>query len=67
MSSFASLVIAMTLVFPLISNSQMVCIKNTGSLETASQCTYQVKSGKKGEKGQKGEAGIFGNDNVERK
>ena len=67
MSSFASLVIVMLLIFPLISNFQMVCIKNSGSSETASPCTYQAKSGKKGEKGQKGEAGIFSNDNLERK
>ena len=67
MSSSASLVIVMLLFFPWISNFQMVCIKNTGSSETASPCTYQAISGKKGEKGQKGEAGIFSNDNVERK
>ena len=67
MSSFASLVIVMLLLFPLISNSQMDCIKNTGSSETASPCTYQAKSGKKDEKGQKGEAEVFSNDNVERK
>ena len=67
MSSFASLVIVMLLIFPLISNSQMVCIKNTGSSETASPCTYQAISGKKGEKGQKGEAKVFNNHKVERK
>ena len=65
MSSFASLVIVMLLIFPLISNSQMVCLKNTGSSETASPCTYQAIRGKKGEKGQKGETGIFSNDDVD--
>ena len=65
MSSFASLVIVMLLIFPLISNSQMVCLKNTGSSETASPCTYQAICGKKGEKDQKGETGIFSNDDVD--
>ena len=67
MSSLASLVLIMTLFFPLISNSEMVCIKNTDFPETASQCIYLAKSGREGEKGQKGEAGVFSNDNVERK
>ena len=70
MSSLASLVLIMLffpLFFPLISNSEMVCIKNTDFPETASQCVYLAKSGREGEKGQKGEAGVFSNDNVERK
>ena len=62
MSAFALLVIVMT--FPLILKSQMVCIQNTDSLETASPCTYQAQSGKRGEKGQKGEAGKLNTDLV---
>ena len=64
MSSFVSLVIVMTLFFPLISNCDMVCIRNTDSPETTSHCTYLTKSGEKGEKGQKGEAGMFNNDDI---
>ena len=66
MSSFASLVAVMTLFFPLISNSEMVCIKNTESSEAASQCIYLAKSDKKGEKIQKREAGVFSDDIAER-
>ena len=56
MPSFALFVTAMVLVLPAICiNQEMVCIKNSASSDSTSQCVYRGKVGEKGEKGDAGE------------
>ena len=62
MSSLALLATVMMLALPAISkNQEMVCIQNSASLDSASQCVYR---GKAGDKGQKGDEGRVNEDSV---
>ena len=55
MSSLALFVTVMVLALPAISkNQEMVCIQNSASSDSASQCVYRGKAGEKGQKGDKG-------------
>ena len=56
MLSFALFVIVIALTFPAICrNQELVCIKNSESSDSASDCVYRGNAGEKGQKGDTGE------------
>ena len=62
MSSFALFVTVIVLALPAICrNQEMVCIQNSASSDSASQCVYR---GKAGDKGQKGDEGRVNEDSI---